>query len=114
MKKVNVTECLDIDLEKEMWVCSRCSTELYSARDSYMKGCLVYERPGSELYGAHIEIGPDQLVSYAPDPNFMRILEFYCPKCGVMLEVQYLPSGHPIPVDIELDIDKLKQRYLSA
>ena len=114
MTKLNVTRYLDIDLEKEMWVCNRCNEELYSARDSYMKGCLVYERPGSELYGAPIQIGPDQLVRYAPDPNFMRILEFYCPKCGVMLEVRYLPPGHPIAVDIELDIDKLKEKYLSA
>jgi hypothetical protein len=29
-----------------------------------------------------------------------------------MVEVQYLPPGHPIPVDIELDIDKLKEKYL--
>jgi acetophenone carboxylase len=51
-------------------------------------------------------------VSYAPDPNLVRILEFYCPGCGSQVEVQYLPPGHPIPRDIELDIDKLKEKYL--
>jgi hypothetical protein len=29
-----------------------------------------------------------------------------------MVEVQYLPPGHPIPVDITLDIDKLKEKYI--
>ena len=112
MTKVRVTEYLDIDLEKEMWCCNRCNAELISAREPYMKGCLVHERSGSEIYGPPIRVGKDQKVNYAPDPDFMRVLEFYCPKCGVMVETQYLPPGHPIPVDIELDIDRLREKYL--
>jgi ribosomal protein S27AE len=112
MTKVRVTEYLDIDLGKERWCCNRCGAELISAREPYMKGCLVHERPGPEIYGPPIRVGKGQVVSYAPDPDFMRILEFYCPNCGIMVEVQYLPAGHPIPVDIELDIDKLKEKYL--
>lgn len=112
MTKVRVTEYLDIDLGKEMWCCNRCGAELISAREPYMKGCLVHERPESEIYGSPIQVGENQVVSYAPDPDFMRILEFYCPNCGIMLEVQYWPPGHPIPVDIEFDIDKLKDKYL--
>jgi acetone carboxylase gamma subunit len=38
------------------------------------------------------------------------VIEFYCPECGTMITVQYLPPGHPIVTDIELDIDKLKER----
>jgi acetone carboxylase gamma subunit len=114
MNKVRITEYLDIDLEKEMWCCNHCGTEIISAREPYFKGCLVYDRPGSEIYGPATEIAPGQLVHYAPDPRFQRTLEFYCPECGTMVEVQYLPPGHPIPVDIALDIDKMKQRYLKG
>ena len=39
--------------------------------------------------------------------------EFSCPSCGVQVETEYLPPGHPITPDISIDIDRLKQR-LSA
>jgi acetone carboxylase gamma subunit len=112
MSKIKITEYLSIDLEKEMWCCDSCEAELVSAREPYMKGCLVYDRPATELYGPPIEVGKNQLIHYGPDPDFNHILEFYCPHCGTMIEVQYLPPGHPIPVDIALDIDKLKEQNL--
>jgi hypothetical protein len=31
-----------------------------------------------------------------------------------MIEVQYLPPGHPIPVDIALDLEKMKNKYLKG
>jgi acetophenone carboxylase len=40
----------------------------------------------------------------------VRILEFYCPGCGTQVETEYLPPGHPITHDIEIDIDRLKER----
>jgi len=46
----------------------------------------------------------------APNPKWMRILEFYCPSCGTQIETEYLPPGHPITQDIEIDIEALKQR----
>jgi acetone carboxylase gamma subunit len=112
MNKIKITEYLSIDLEKEMWCCDSCEAELVSAREPWMKGCLVYDRPAAELYGPPIEVGRDQFVNYGPDPGFNHILEFYCPQCGSLVEVQYLPPGHPIPVDIALDIDKLKEKKL--
>ena len=114
MNKIKITEYLTIDLKKEMWCCDRCEAELVSARESYMKGCLVHDRPATELYGPPFEVGKDQRVDYGPDPDFNHILEFYCPQCGVLMEVQYLLPGHPIPVDIALDIDKLKAKYLRS
>ncbi len=111
MNRLRVTECVTMDLETDMWCCGRCAAELISARKPYLHGCLVHERAGAEIYGQPIEIGEGQFVNYAPDPSFLAILEFYCPNCGALMEVQYLPSGHPIPVDIELNIDMLKQRY---
>ena len=99
---------MDIDLEKELWVCNRCNKELGSARRNYKEGCLVYERDPREIYQPVISGG----VTFAPDPDYCRILEFYCPSCGVMIEAEALPPGHPITSDIEFDLDSLKARNL--
>jgi acetone carboxylase gamma subunit len=112
MKKIAITETLDIDLDKEMWCCRECGTEINTAREPFVKGCLVYEKPASEVYGPPFPIKSDsESISYAPDPDFMRIVEFYCPECGSILSVQYLPPGHPVVNEIELDLEKLKERY---
>lgn len=111
MNKIRITETLEIDLDKEMWLCRRCQSEIHPARESYLRGCLVYERPAEEVYGPPIPIKNDsEEISYAADPDFMRLVEFYCPECGAILTIQYLPPGHPVVVDMELDIDKLKEK----
>lgn len=107
--KRQITEYLDIDLEREMWCCNRCGHDIAPARENYKKGCLVYERDPKTLYRPWLE-GVE--YTFAPDPEFCRIIEFYCPKCGTMIENEYLPPGHPITHDIELDLDKLKAKYL--
>jgi acetone carboxylase gamma subunit len=110
MTRKRITESLDIDLEAETWCCHSCGATLNSARESYMKGSLVYERPANEIYGDAFQLSRDTVVAYAPDPDYMRIIEFYCPQCGALISMQYLPPGHPIPVDIQLDIDQLKAK----
>ena len=106
-----ITEYLDINLEKELWCCNRCGHELISARENYKKGCLVYMRKDpTTLYNSPIS-GP---FSFAPDPEWAMLVEFYCPSCGVMVENEMLPPGHPVTHDIELDIDKLKEKHLST
>jgi len=105
--RVRITEYLDIDLIKECWCCNRCGEELYSSRNSYKKGCLVYDRDPRTIYPPLIE----GIFTFAPDPQWIRIVEFYCPKCGTMIENEFLPPGHPITHDIELDIDALKKRF---
>lgn len=109
--KVQITEYLDIDLEKEMWCCNRCGRELISARAPYKKGCLVCEKPATDIYEPLLEDSP---YSFSPNPDYCRIVEFYCPGCGIMIENEYLPPGHPITVDIELDVDTLKDKYLKV
>ncbi len=104
--KVRITEYLDIDLAREYWCCNRCGYELYSARDNYKKGCLVLERDPRSVYPMVIE-GP---FTFAPDPEWIRIVEFYCPMCGIMIENEFVPPGHPITHDIDLDVDALKKR----
>ena len=88
MTKIRITESVDIDLSKEMWCCSRCNGEIHPARESYLKGCLVYERPANEIYGPQIPIEKNASeISYSPDPDFMRVVEFYCPNCGAIMTV---------------------------
>jgi len=106
--KPRITEYLDIDLDKEMWCCHVCGRELISARDNYKKGCLVYERDPKTVYlpktGAAFDFPPDIVWS--------TYVEFYCPGCGTMICVEALPQGHPVTYDIELDIEKLKEKHL--
>lgn len=106
MQRLRITEYLDLDLADEMWYCNRCGHVLTSARRNYKEGCLVYNRNPREIHPPLIE-GP---YTFGPDPEWTRILEFYCPGCGTQMETEYLPPGHPITHDIEIDIERLKQR----
>ena len=105
-----ITEYLEIDLENEMWCCRNCGHELISARENYKKGCLVYERDPREVHPPIV----DAEYNFAPDPLWIRILEFYCPNCGVQIETEYLPPGHPVTNDIEIDLDILRERLESG
>ncbi len=90
---IRFTEYLDLDVEQERWCCHSCGHALIGARESYKKGCLVAERDPRE---------------------WARIVEFYCPSCGRQIETEYLPPGHPITHDIELDVDSLKARLAAG
>lgn len=106
MPRLQVTEYLDLDLESELWCCHTCGAELKSAHENYKYGCLVFERDPSSVHPAVIK----GEFTFSPDPEWVRILEFYCPRCARQLETEYLPPGHPITHDIEIDIVSLKQR----
>lgn len=104
--RIRVTEYLDLDLEQERWFCNRCGREIGSARDNYKKGCLLYDRDPREI---HPPIVSGEF-NFSPDPLWVRIVEIYCPGCGTQIETEYLPPGHPVTWDIEMDIDSLKER----
>ena len=106
-KPVEITEYLAIDLADERWQCRRCDHDLGSARRSYKEGCAVADRDPREIHEAVV----DGEYTFAPDPEWCRIVEFYCPNCATLLETEYLPPGHPITHDIELDIDALKAKH---
>lgn len=108
--KRQITEYLDIDLEAELWCCNRCGRELVSARDNYKKGCLVYERDPRDIFCAVV----DEEYGFSPSHEWIAIVEFYCPGCGTMVENEMLPLGHPITYDLQLDVDALKEKYLTA
>lgn len=106
--KVRITEYLDIELATETWQCNRCGHALAPAREDYKSGCVVAEVPIAE---AHPPLTEGEAFSFAPDPDYCRLVEFYCPSCGTVIENEYLPPGHPLTRDIELDIDALKARH---
>ncbi len=105
--KLQITEGLEIELDKEMWCCNRCGAELVSCHKNYKEGCLVYERNPSDIHDPLVEGD----CTFSPDPGWCRILEYYCPDCGLMIEVEYLPPGHPPVHDIEIDINALKSKH---
>ena len=109
-RRIQMTEYLDLEVDQERWICNRCEHVLGPARDNYKKGCLVYDRDPREI---HIPIVEGQF-SFAPDPLWVRIVEFYCPGCGTQIDTEYLPPGHPLTHDIEIDLDTLKKRLQSG
>ncbi len=109
-RRIRVTEYLDLELEREQWICNHCGHILGPARDNYKKGCLVHDRDPREIHAPIVE----GQFSFSPDPLWVRIVEFYCPGCGTQIETEYLPPGHPITWDIEINIDSLKARLDSG
>ena len=108
-QRVAITEYLEIDLDGERWHCRRCDHDIAPARGNYKEGLLVYNRDPREIHRPILDERYE--FTYAPDPAWCRIIEFYCPGCGTLIENEYLPPGHPLTHDIELDIDSLKARH---
>jgi acetone carboxylase, gamma subunit len=106
MERIRMTEYLDLDLSDEGWYCHVCGHALGSARANYKEACLVHARDPREVHRPLIE----GEYTFAPDPEWVRIVEFYCPGCGTQMDTEYLPPGHPVTHDIEIDIDRLKDR----
>jgi len=108
-ERERITEYLDIDLADETWHCHACGHGLGAARKSYKHGLLVCERDPREIHRPLID-ETRYSYTFAPDPTWCRILEYYCPSCGTQIETEYLVPGHPITHDIELDLDWLQAR----
>lgn len=105
--QVEITEYLLINLKTEDWHCRSCGHVLGPARGNYKEGCLVANRDPREIHNPVVQ----GEYGFAPDPEWCHIVEFYCPSCATLIEVEYLPPGHPITFDIELDIDALKAKH---
>lgn len=106
-----MTEYLEIELNKDIWCCRKCNYEIGSAHKSYKEGLLVYVRDPREI---HRPILDPKLYefTFSPDHTWVQIVEYYCPGCATMMEVEYLPPGHPPTYDMEFDIHSLKERYM--
>ncbi|MBP1823268.1 acetone carboxylase subunit gamma [Mycobacterium sp. OAE908] len=110
MALLRFAEYLDVDLDTERWRCHDCGHDLGDARGDYKRGLLVAERDPAEIHPKRL----DGEYTFAPDGDWIRIIEFYCPSCGRQVESEYLPPGHPLTRDTELDVDSLKQRLASG
>jgi acetone carboxylase gamma subunit len=80
------------------------------ARQNYKEGLLVYDRDPREIHKPLLDTAKYQRT-FAPDPDWCRILEYYCPSCGTMVETEYTVPGHPPLHDMEFDIDALKAQW---
>ena len=56
-------------------------------------------------------LAADEEFNFSFDPEWVLLVEFYCPGCGTMIENEYLPPGHPLTWDIELDLDALERTH---
>jgi len=101
-----ITEYIDLDVSNKMWVCNKCDHEIGAAGYSYKKGLLLYDRDPREIHQPHIEGD----YTFSPDPNWVRLVEFYCPGCGTMVETETLAVGHPLTHDIEIDLEKVNTK----
>lgn len=108
--KVLITEYLCIDLDRERWECRVCHHDIGNARANYKEGLLVHDRNPQEIHKPLLD--PRRYKNtFAPNPKWCALLEYYCPGCGTLVEVEYLVPGHPPVHDIELDIDALKLQW---
>lgn len=108
--KVLMSENLRIDLDTEQWECRHCNKVLISARDNYKRGLLAYNRDPREIHKPLLDPTKYE-YTYSPDPTWCRLIEYYCPQCGTMMETEYLPPGHPPLRDMEFDIDAMKEQW---
>jgi len=108
-KRVCMTEYLAIDLDTERWTCRRCEHDIGDANDDYKKGLLLNPRDPGEVHKPLID--PEKYeFTFQPDKRWCQIVEFYCPGCGTMVEVEYLIPGHPPLYQHEVDIKALKKQ----
>ncbi len=108
--KVLITEYLRINLDSEQWECRVCNHVIGPARANYKEGLLVHDRDPQEIHKPLLN--PARYKNtFAPNPKWCALLEYYCPDCGTMVEVEYIVPGHPPVHDIELDIDALKLQW---
>jgi len=103
-----VTEYLAIDLDTERWICRRCEHDIGDARENYKHGLVLRARSPEKIHSSGL--GRARLY---PDPEWCQVVEMFCPSCATLVEVEYLPPGHPLTHDIELDIDALKEGALA-
>jgi acetone carboxylase gamma subunit len=104
-RRLRITETLDLDVETERWCCNRCDRDLGEATVNYKHACLLADRDPREV---HQSFAGDPEFSFCPDHEWCAIVEVYCPGCGVLMEAEYLPPGHPLTHDVQIDLASLR------
>lgn len=108
--KVLMTEYLRVDLDAEQWECRVCDHVIGSATKSYKEGLLVHDRDPREIHPPILD--PERYkFTFSPDPEWVRILEYYCPSCGTQVETEYAIPGHPPLYDMQPDLPALRAQW---
>ena len=97
----NLTPYLNIVEERsgrKVVVCSQCGFAYCEASENFEHYCLIYERSGAEIY-------PEKLSG---SRDWYTLREFYCPGCGVQIEVEATPMGNTILCHYGLKIEPAK------
>ena len=100
----------NIYLHRAGGFCARGGHDIGDARHNYKEGLLARERDPSEIHAPILDAAKYDFT-FAPDPDWCRIVEYCCPNCGRLAEVESLPPGHPPAPDIELDRDAVKAQW---
>lgn len=73
---------------------------------------LVYDRDPRDIHPPIL--APEKYrYTFSPDPEWVRILEYYCAKCGTQVETEYVPPGHPPLHDMQPDLPALRAQWAS-
>ena len=80
--------------EKKVIVCSECGHLYCEAHENFKWYALIYDRDPKEI----------QPGLLGPDMHWMIYREFYCPGCGVQIEVEPTPEGTPILHSLEVEV----------
>jgi acetophenone carboxylase len=105
--RLRLTETLDLDVPGGRWLCNRCDGDLGPAERNYKEACLLLARHPAEIHEPFVG---EPAYSFTPDPEWCAVVEVYCPSCGVLMDTEYLPPGHPLTHDVEIDLAALRER----
>ena len=74
-----------------------CGHEFGVYTENWKLNALINERPAND---GEIHRGARQA-----DPEWCVLREFFCPGCGTQLEVEVVPHGYPILMNVLPDLD---------
>ncbi len=83
-----------------------CGYEYGDYRENWKLKALIYVRDTEDRLD-EVFCGPRK-----PAPEFCEVREYYCPGCGIQLEVETLPIGYPAVFDFLPDIDSFYRDWL--
>lgn len=78
-----------------------CGHEFGDYRKNWKESALIYVRDTEEKL-EEIYPGPTKC-----NTEWMELREFYCPGCGIMLDVEAMPPGYPIVFKFEPDLEAM-------
>jgi acetone carboxylase gamma subunit len=99
-----ITESLDLDTTSGRWACHDCGYDLGPATENYKLSTLIKARSPHEVWQPSV----DETYNFSYHPEWMRLVEFYCPGCALLIDLEVLPPGHPITHDVELDMNAVE------